>query len=97
LIIGGQQANPTGKDKTSIVFSMKDKAGALHDVLAPFKRNKINLTKIESRPSKKKAWKYYFYVDMEGHTKDKKLKRAVENLKRHCSFLRVLGSYPAAR
>ncbi|NQT95754.1 MAG: prephenate dehydratase [Candidatus Omnitrophica bacterium] len=96
LIIGKHEAEQTKKDKTSIVFSMKDKAGALHDVLTPFKRVKINLTKIESRPSKKKAWKYYFYVDMEGHIKDKRIRRALSQLEKHCKFMKVLGSYPAA-
>jgi chorismate mutase/prephenate dehydratase len=94
LIIGKQETEPTGNDKTSIVFSMKDKAGALHDVLTPFKRSKINLTKIESRPSKKKAWKYYFFVDMQGHIKDKKLKRSLRQLEKHCTYLKILGSYP---
>lgn len=96
LVIGEQDVVPTGNDKTSIVFSMKDKAGALHDVLTPFKHANINLTKIESRPSKTKAWKYYFYADMKGHIKDKKIEQALKQLKNHCTFLKVLGSYPAA-
>jgi len=96
LVIGKHEAEPTKNNKTSVVFSMKDKAGALHDVLVPFKRAKINLTKIESRPSKKKAWKYYFYVDMQGHIKDKKIKQAINQLDKHCKFVKVLGSYPAA-
>ncbi len=97
LVIGKQDEKRTGKDKTSILFSMKDKSGALHDVLAPFKKNRINLTKIESRPSKKKAWRYYFFVDMQGHTDDKKIAKSLQQLKRHCSFLKILGSYPEAR
>jgi chorismate mutase/prephenate dehydratase len=97
LIIGNQQAEPSGNDKTSIVFSMKDRTGALHDVLTPFKRNNVNLTKIESRPSKTKAWKYYFYVDMEGHIKDKRVERSLKQLEKHCNFLKFLGSYPAAK
>jgi len=96
LIISKQDVEPTKHDKTSIVFSMKDKAGALHDVLTPFKKKRINLAKIESRPSKKKAWKYYFYVDMEGHLKEKRIKDALKGLQRHCVFLKVLGSYPIA-
>ncbi len=97
LIIGKQEAEPTGNDKTSIVFSMKDKVGALHDVLTPFKRKKINLTKIESRPSKKKAWKYYFFVDMQGHIKNKKIKQALSQLEKNCTYLKWLGSYPASQ
>jgi len=97
LIIGKQQVQRTGRDKTSIVFSMKDRAGALHDVLVPFKKNKINLTKIESRPSKKKAWRYYFFVDLEGHIDGKKVKQALSQLEKHCRYLKVLGSYPAGK
>lgn len=97
LIIGKQKVEATGNDKTSIVFSMKDRVGALHDVLVPFKRNKINLTKIESRPSKKKAWKYYFFVDMEGHIQNKQIKQVLRQLKKACTYYKELGSYPASR
>jgi chorismate mutase/prephenate dehydratase len=96
LVIGKQQEEPTKNDKTSIVFSMKDRAGALHDVLTSFKRNKVNLTKIESRPSKTTAWKYYFFVDMEGHIKEPRIKRSIDELEKHCSYMKLLGSYPAA-
>jgi chorismate mutase/prephenate dehydratase len=84
----------TGKDKTSIMFSAKDRPGTLYDVLAPFKRAKINLTKIESRPSRRKAWEYIFFVDMLGHIEDKKVQRAIDAMKDACLFLKVLGSYP---
>jgi len=95
LIIGKQiLPKPTGDDKTSIMFSMKDKVGALHDILMPFKKNKINLTKIESRPSKLKAWKYYFFVDLEGHCKSKKVMTALSQLRKECRYLKILGSYP---
>lgn len=97
LVIGRQDAEPTDNDKTSVVFSMKDRAGALHDILAPFKKARLNLTKIESRPSKKKAWKYYFYVDVEGHINNKKVRKALDNLKRHCTYFKCLGSYPIAK
>ncbi|MFC1807663.1 prephenate dehydratase [Candidatus Omnitrophota bacterium] len=96
LVIGAHEAEPVKDNKTSIVFSMKDKAGALHDVLSAFKRDKVNLTKIESRPSKRKAWKYYFFVDMQGHIKEKRIKRSLTLIKKHCNFFKVLGSYPAA-
>jgi chorismate mutase / prephenate dehydratase len=96
LVIGKQAVKRTGNDKTSILFSMKDKAGALHDVLAPFKKKGVNLTKIESRPSKKKAWKYYFFIDMQGHISDKKITDSIKQLTRHTSFIKILGSYPAA-
>src|SRR3989338_3626467 len=72
LVIAHQDAAATGTDRSSILFSIKDKVGALHAMLTPFFSNKINLTKIESRPSKKKAWDYYFFVDFEGHRLDPK-------------------------
>jgi chorismate mutase/prephenate dehydratase len=94
LVIGNNYPPRTGKDKTSIMFSAKDKPGALYDVLAPFKRAGINLTKIESRPSRRKAWEYIFFVDMEGHIEDAKVKRAMEAMSGECLFLKILGSYP---
>jgi len=60
----------------------------------PFKRNNINLTKIESRPSRKKAWDYYFFIDLEGHIQDKPVAGAINDLEKKCNFLKVLGSYP---
>ena len=96
LVIGRTEAKQTGKDKTSIMFSLKDRVGALHDILVPFKHHGINLTKIESRPSKVKAWKYYFFVDMEGHHLDAKVSKAILALKKSTTYLKILGSYPAA-
>jgi chorismate mutase/prephenate dehydratase len=96
LVIGKADVEPTGNDKTSIMFSVKDRVGVLHDMLGPFKRNRINLTKIESRPSKKQPWKYYFFVDMQGHIKDKKVRQALGELEKYCAYLKQLGSYPAA-
>jgi chorismate mutase/prephenate dehydratase len=94
LVVGKFDTEPTGRDKTSIMFSIKDSVGALHDMLVPFKKYKINLTKIESRPCKKRAWDYYFFVDMLGHIKSKNIKKALEELDVKCKFLKVLGSYP---
>ncbi len=94
LVISKEFPHKTGKDKTSIMFSIKDKPGSLYDILYPLKKAGINLTKIESRPSKRKAWEYIFFVDMEGHINDKKLKKAVESLKDNCLYLKILGSYP---
>ncbi|MEW6170969.1 MAG: prephenate dehydratase [Candidatus Omnitrophota bacterium] len=96
LVIGKNEVAPTGEDKTSVLFSIKDRVGALHDMLIPFKKYKINLTKIESRPSKKKAWDYYFFVDLAGHYKEKKISNALKELELKCTFLKVLGSYPVA-
>lgn len=95
LVIGKTWSAPTKKDKTSIMFAVKDKPGTLHDILAPFKKNRINMTKIESRPSKKKAWEYYFFVDLEGHAQNPKIKKALTQLKAHTSVFKILGSYPA--
>lgn len=94
LVIGKSEVAKTGSDRTSIIFSIKDKVGALQDMLMPFKKHRINLTKIESRPSKKKAWDYYFFVDLEGHKENTKVKSALRELENKCRFLKILGSYP---
>ena len=94
FVIGKTDAKRTGNDKTSILFSIKDKVGALHEMLLPFKKYRINLTKIESRPSKKKAWDYYFFVDLGGHIEEAGVKKALSELESKCKFLKVLGSYP---
>jgi chorismate mutase / prephenate dehydratase len=96
LVISTMDVPPTGHDRTSLVFSIKDKVGALHAMLTPFMKHKINLTKIESRPSKKKAWDYYFFVDCEGHQSDPRVARALSTLEGMCKFLKILGSYPDA-
>lgn len=95
FVIGRHAVPPTGRDRTSIVFSIKDRVGVLYSMLAPFAKNGINLTKIESRPIKRKAWDYYFFVDLIGHREDKKVKKALSQLEGMCKFLKVLGSYPA--
>jgi chorismate mutase/prephenate dehydratase len=88
--------SPKGRrNKTSVLFALKDRPGALHDALVPFKRHRINLTKIESRPSKQKAWEYLFFIDLEGHQSEPRLTRALRALKANTSLMRVLGSYPA--
>lgn len=94
LVIGKVKTLPTKRDKTSIVFSVKDKVGTLHNMLLPFKKYDINLTKIESRPSKRKVWEYYFFVDLEGHCEKENVRKAVSELERKCVFFKVLGSYP---
>ncbi len=96
LVLGRKCGAPTGKDRTSVIFSVADKVGSLHRALAPLSRHKINMTRIESRPSKRKAWAYFFFVDVKGHAEDPRLARALRELSRHCSFVKVLGSYPDA-
>jgi len=94
LVLGRQCSPPTGDDRTSLMISVADKAGALHEAIAAFRRYKINMTKIESRPSKRKAWEYFFFIDCEGHAQDKRVAAAIGLLGRHCNFVKVLGSYP---
>ncbi|HCJ67404.1 MAG TPA: prephenate dehydratase [Elusimicrobia bacterium] len=96
LVISKNFPAPSGMDKTSILFSIKDRIGALHDMLVPFKKNNINLTKIESRPTKKKAWEYIFFVDFAGHIVESKVKKALNELEEQCLYLKILGSYPRA-
>ena len=98
LVLGRQCPPPSGKgiDRTSLMFSLRDEAGALHRALAPFRKFRINMTKIESRPSKRKAWEYFFFVDCDGHAEEPKVAKALALLGQHCSFVKVLGSYPNA-
>lgn len=96
LVIAKDSPNRTGKDKTSVMLSVKDEAGSLYSILKAFAKNKINLTKIESRPSKRKAWEYIFFIDLEGHIEDSSVKKALTELKKSCLYLKVLGSYPSA-
>ena len=97
LILGLGGPRRGRRNKTSILFSLKDRPGALYDALTPFKRERINLTKIESRPSKRKAWEYYFFIDVEGHDTERRVTRALAMLRRRAEFLTVLGSYPVVR
>jgi len=94
LVLGRQCSPPTGNDRTSLMFSIVHKVGALYHALAPFRRYRINMTKIESRPSKRKAWEYFFFVDCDGHMNDRKVAKALALLADECSFVKVLGSYP---
>jgi len=94
LVIGKKGVPPTAADKTSILFSIKDRVGALHRMLEPFAARQINLTKIESRPSKKRLWEYVFYVDFEGHASEPRVRQALDVLREECVFLKILGSYP---
>jgi len=94
LIIAGRSPERTGRDKTSLMFSIKDRVGALYDMLRPFADFGLNLSKIESRPSKRKPWEYFFYIDVEGHVDDQPLKAALDALRPQCQVLKVLGSFP---
>jgi chorismate mutase/prephenate dehydratase len=97
LVISKKSPGKTGRDKTSIVFSIKDKVGALHTMLSPFAKAGINLNRLDARPSGRRVWDYMFFIDMEGHIEDKAVAKAIEELKKDCLFLKVLGSYPKSQ
>jgi len=94
LVIGKDEAKKVKHNKTSIMFSIRDEAGSLLKVLQLFARNKVNLTKIQSRPLRDRPWEYLFYVDLEGHIQDSVIKKSLETLEKMSLFLRLLGSYP---
>jgi chorismate mutase/prephenate dehydratase len=94
LVLGRKCSPPSGQDRTSIMYSIPHQVGALHTSLAPFRKYRLNMTKIESRPSKRKAWEYFFFVDCDGHYEDKRVANAIAALQKHCTFVKVLGSYP---
>lgn len=97
FILHERDSPRTGEDKTSIIFSTKHIPGALYQALEEFAARKINLTKIESRPTKQRPWEYNFYLDFEGHRSEPRCIEALEGLKKKTTFLRILGSYPKAK
>ncbi|MEQ9562921.1 MAG: prephenate dehydratase domain-containing protein, partial [Woeseiaceae bacterium] len=98
LVIGRQLLSPSGDDKTTILVSTSGTAGAgvLHTLLQPFSTYGINMTRIESRPSRKKNWDYVFFIDLEGHAEDASLKSALTELEKNSSLFRIVGAYPKA-
>ncbi len=94
LVLGTEEAAPTGDDKTSIIFSAKHAPGTLYHALGEFATRNINLTRIESRPTKTTAWQYNFYLDFEGHRTEKRCAEALEALEKYAIFVKILGSYP---
>ncbi len=97
LVLAKRDAKKTGRDKTSLIFGLKDRPGALYEALGIFALQGINLTKIESRPSRKALGDYVFYVDFVGHRHEKKIRRALAQLKSKAAFLKILGSYPMSK
>ena len=95
LVVSRQIPRPSGSDKTSVLVSIKDKVGALYEMLNPIKKSGVNMSKIESRPSKKKAWDYYFFIDFEGHLDQPKVKKMLREMEQRVKFMKILGSYPA--
>jgi chorismate mutase/prephenate dehydratase len=96
FVLSHEDSVPTGKDKTSIIFSAKHEPGSLYNALGEFAKRNINLTRIESRPTKKTAWEYNFYLDFEGHRTEQKCKEALKALEKYAIFVKILGSYPKA-
>lgn len=94
IVLAESDSEPTGNDKTLVIFTTKHVPGALYKVISEFASRNINLTMIVSRPTKEKPWEYNFYVDFEGHRKDQKIKECLERLNGSTEFLKVLGSYP---
>ncbi len=96
LVVGRDVPEPSGRDRTSLLFAVRDEVGALHRTLGVFSSHGINLTKIESRPMPDRAWQYVFFADCEGHLADPGLAAALAELRERSRFLKVLGSYPRA-
>lgn len=95
-IIGRLQPGPSGKDQTSLVLAVPNKAGAVYNMLAPLAKHGVSMTRFESRPARIGTWEYYFYVDVEGHAHEKKVEDALAELKQGAPFFKVLGSYPVS-
>jgi chorismate mutase/prephenate dehydratase len=97
LVLGSKLLQPSGADKTSIlVAGRSDEAGSLFRLLEPLAKHKVNLSRIESRPSRRRKWDYVFFIDLEGHAQDAAVARALAELQKRASLFRVLGSYPRA-
>lgn len=94
LVIGKQDVPPSGADKTTLMISAKNNSGALYHLLAPLAKNGLDMTRIESRPSRLGNWDYYFFLDINGHKENESVMTALEELTEECKLLRVLGSYP---
>jgi chorismate mutase/prephenate dehydratase len=95
-VIGRLRTAPSGHDHTSLVLSVANKAGAVYNLLAPLARHGVSMTRFESRPARMGTWEYYFYVDVEGHSDDERMVRALTELKENAAFFKVLGSYPCS-
>lgn len=96
LVLGNYQPKSTGKDKTSLVLSAANRAGAVYEMLTPFATRGVSMSKFESRPSKVAVWDYLFFVDIEGHQADENVAAALGELRKVAGYVKVLGSYPVA-
>jgi len=97
FVIGQHDSPPSGEDKTGLVIAMKDESGALYNLIKPFAARNLDLTRIESRPSKKKLWEYVFFMDVLGHRDDEMVRQAIEDVKSMGANVKILGSYPISR
>lgn len=96
LVISRTMPHRTGRDRTSVLFSIKDRVGGLLNILRPFSEHGLNLSRIQSRPSRGQVWEYIFFIDFSGHVEDENVTRALEAVRSECQFLKILGSYPLA-
>jgi chorismate mutase / prephenate dehydratase len=85
---------PSGHDRTSLVVSVANRPGAVHDLLVPLKNHGVSMARFESRPARSGQWEYYFYIDVEGHAEDERIASALKELREACAFFKILGSYP---
>lgn len=94
VVLGNQMTTPSGRDKTSLILSVPNKAGAVYHMLTPLAQHGVSMTRFESRPARLGAWEYYFYVDIEGHESEPKTAEALRALREVCAYFKSLGSYP---
>lgn len=96
FVVGPHASGPTGHDRAAIVFGVQNRIGALQQALQSLAENGVNLSRIESRPSRRRLWEYVFFVDVDGHPSEDRIRQALQTLSSACTFVRVLGSWPAA-
>jgi len=96
LVLGSHETGPSGRDRTSLVMTAHNRPGAVHDLIAPFARHGVSMTRLESRPARTGQWEYFFYVDIEGHQQDPQVAQSLAELRGKAPFVKIFGSYPAA-
>jgi chorismate mutase/prephenate dehydratase len=97
LVLGQQQTGSTGSDRTSMVMSAPNQPGAVLELISPFARNSVSMSRIESRPARTGQWEYLFFIDIEGHQDDEPVKKSLDEVRTKAPFLKIFGSYPAAK
>jgi chorismate mutase/prephenate dehydratase len=94
VIVSNGSCQPSGKDQTSVILSVNNKPGAVHQLLAPMAKHGVSMNRLESRPARRGTWEYFFYIDMDGHANDPKVAAALAELQTEAAFFKNLGSYP---